>query len=615
MAVTVERLKVDLAFDTSSLRKGFGTASEGFGQMRSQAAAVGTSFSGLTTSILKAGAVVGGLKMAFNAAKSGLSLASTLEQNSVAFETMLGSADKAKSMIEGITKFAAATPFELPGLLDAGQKLLAFGVSQEQIIPTMRVLSSAYGKIVTIGTADLQDIKQIAEKGIPIFDELAKTMGVGRDQIKDLISKGKVGLPQIQAAFKSLTDEGGKFAGGTQKQATTLSGVWSTLKDNFNIGLAKISQSFIDAFDVKGMIVRLSGAIEWVSGTFIPAFASAFQTIASGFSTAISFITGIWDTFGGYITTSWSAYWTFVSSVFSTAWGFISSVATTAFNFLGSLFGGDSIGLVDWAGWIQAALLTVSFGFENWSAVVGLAATKVMHFVVMAANEIIFTFTDRIPAVLVWFADNWLNIFKTIGSFTTSVFKGLWENAKNFFTGLWNWVSSRGKEPFEFAWTRLTDSFESSLTELPNVAIRSEGELEKTLREQANGLQDSLSKDFDKYVAGKVQKIEFEKKALDKIVPPDAPTIPKFEIDNKPGTTKEEKKSGASGGKGSDEIKAATFGSADALSAITKFRNDAMVRGDKTADAHLKEARIQTKQNTDLIAAVNNIPRLSAARI
>jgi hypothetical protein len=40
-----------------------------------------------------------------------------------------------------------------------------------------------------------------------------------------------------------------------------------------------------------------------------------------------------------------------------------------------------------------------------------------------------------------------------------------------------------------------------------------------------------------------------------------------------------------------------------------------MVRGDKTADAHLKEARIQTKQNTDLIAAVNNIPRLSAARI
>lgn len=72
--------------------------------------------------------------------KSVIELASNLQQNQIAFTTMLGSADAAKKMLADLSDFAKKTPFELVGIRETAKQLLAMGVTQENMIPTMKML-------------------------------------------------------------------------------------------------------------------------------------------------------------------------------------------------------------------------------------------------------------------------------------------------------------------------------------------------------------------------------------------------------------------------------------------------------------------------------------------
>src|SRR5210317_1622610 len=55
-----------------------------------------------------------------------VSAASKMEGWQISFETMLGSADKAKSLMNDVRKFAAQTPFELTEVIKGTKGLLAF---------------------------------------------------------------------------------------------------------------------------------------------------------------------------------------------------------------------------------------------------------------------------------------------------------------------------------------------------------------------------------------------------------------------------------------------------------------------------------------------------------
>jgi hypothetical protein len=69
-----------------------------------------------------------------------LKAAADQEQLQIAFTTMLGSADKAKTMLDELARFSAETPFEMPQVQTAAKQLLAFGISAEDIEPTLRQL-------------------------------------------------------------------------------------------------------------------------------------------------------------------------------------------------------------------------------------------------------------------------------------------------------------------------------------------------------------------------------------------------------------------------------------------------------------------------------------------
>lgn len=205
-----------------------------------------------------------------------LKAAADNEQLQVAFTTMLGSADKATALMGDLAKFAAATPFESSEIQGAAKMLLAYGSSAESVTGEMRQLGDiAAGVGVPLkdmaylyGTARVQgrlftaDINQFTSRGVPIMEALAATMGVATSEIRGMVEAGEVGFPELQAALGYLTEEGGKFNGLMAAQSTTLTGLFSTLKDNVSLAMIDIGNAIAQAFDLKGLAASTIAGVE-----------------------------------------------------------------------------------------------------------------------------------------------------------------------------------------------------------------------------------------------------------------------------------------------------------------------------------------------------------------
>lgn len=187
----------------------------------------------------------------------------SIEQLEIAFTTMLGSGEKAKDLIGEITEAAKKTPFELPQLQTGAKNLLAFGFAQKEIIPTlMKVgnvasgvganfeeLSQLYGTFRVQNKIFTQDLRQLTARGIPILSELAKQFKTNEQGVLKFAEQGKISFKNIEQAFDSMTGKGGRFNGLMEKQAQSLGGILSNIKDTiFTTSVAVLEQT--GAFDL-----------------------------------------------------------------------------------------------------------------------------------------------------------------------------------------------------------------------------------------------------------------------------------------------------------------------------------------------------------------------------
>lgn len=233
------------------------------------------------------GAAVGGLTTA--AVVMGVKAQAAWEQASIGFTTMLGSASKAKSFMGELQTFAAKTPFELPGLIQGSQQLLAYGFNAKDIIPLLTKVGDAsaglgagqegidrivrgLGQIKAKGKASAEEMMQLAELGIPAWQFLADKIGVSIPEAMDKVSKGQVGAATTINAI--LEGMGNRFGGLMEKQSTSIGGLWSTLHDTVTQSTRQMVEPFQD--DIKR---ALSTAITWVGnlGKAIPPVAKMFR--------------------------------------------------------------------------------------------------------------------------------------------------------------------------------------------------------------------------------------------------------------------------------------------------------------------------------------------------
>lgn len=179
--------------------------------------------------------------------KTMLDQVGSIEQYKVAFDTMLGSAEEGSRVLKEVSDFAAKTPFDLPGVVGASKQLLALGIETDKLLPTLKSIGDVaagtgaplerlilnFGQVATQGKLTGRELRDFAVNGVPLIDELAKNLGVAKDEIQDLVSAGEVGFADVEEAFRTMTSEGGRFFDLMDRQSGTLQGIISNLRDNF----------------------------------------------------------------------------------------------------------------------------------------------------------------------------------------------------------------------------------------------------------------------------------------------------------------------------------------------------------------------------------------------
>lgn len=260
---------------------------------------IGTAAAGIAGGLLAFGAVSSAMDFVKGAA---IGLNSTLQQNEVAFTTMLGSADAAKKHLDELASFAAKTPFEFPDVVNASKKLQGMGIQASKVTPLLTAIgdaaaamgggaqsvdriTTALGQMNAKGKATGEEIMQLTEAGIPAWDMLAKKLGVDVATAMEKVSKGTVSADTMLTAFQE--GSASRFGGMMAAQSKTFDGAMSTLKDTLSQATAKGFKPFFDA--------ATTGLVKLNDLMAKPEFNAFVDRIANGMASVATWMIGVFE--------------------------------------------------------------------------------------------------------------------------------------------------------------------------------------------------------------------------------------------------------------------------------------------------------------------------------
>jgi tape measure domain-containing protein len=197
-----------------------------------------------------------------------------MQQLTVAFTTMLGSKEKADTLMQQMVNTAASTPFSLTQVADGAKRLLAYGISAETVNDTLVKLGNAasgvsvpldrmilaYGQVKAKGKLQGDDMRQFMEMGLPLVHQLAMQFGVADSEISKMVESGKVGFSAVEQAINSMTGAGGQFYNLMQEQSKTIPGMISNLGDSIDQMFNKLGTD--NQGTIEGTIGLLSLMVE-----------------------------------------------------------------------------------------------------------------------------------------------------------------------------------------------------------------------------------------------------------------------------------------------------------------------------------------------------------------
>ena len=262
--------------------------------------------------------------------------------------TLLGSADKAKDMLETLKQMANTTPFETSDLLEATQMMLGFGLEADKTTGYLQTLGDismgnseklmsltrAFSQIGASGKATMEDINQMIDAGFNPLQIISEKTGKSMADLRDEVSDGKISFEDIAGAMKDATSEGGRYYKSMEKASQTMNGKLSTAMDALKTALGNLTKSLLPI--VTKVVEKIT---EW---------ANAFANLDDKTQGTILKITGVAIAMGPVLTvvgklTSGLGSVVKVFGTFSKALNVASGLTTstsTAVNLLAKVFGG-----------------------------------------------------------------------------------------------------------------------------------------------------------------------------------------------------------------------------------------------------------------------------------
>lgn len=431
-----------------------------------------------------------------------------LEQNStVAFDTMLGSVDKAKKFIDDLKVFAKKTPFELPGLIESSQRLLAFGFDSQKIIPMMTNIGDAiaglggspekmnrvilaFGQIKAKGKLMAGEMMQLTEAGIPAWDMLAKKIGVS---IPEAMKMGERGLIDADTAINAILEGmNKKFGGLMDKQSKGWTGMVSNIKDTFTQVTGRVMKPFFD-LGLKGMdkLLTLFNS---------PVFEKFVSRVESGAKTAANFIGKLGKGLIGLFTGDYKSFFSGLFGGFDKLSGMLKKYENKRFGWLSNFTPKEALTAIngfindlkhggkflDY--WINHTpkllqpLMKISVaGLKVWKYLAGegvqLTLKKLGSILLglgSTLSKLVRPFKDALGGLFaqlstmksIGFADIFKAVLASIAQAFTGFIKVIkdefWPTIKEAFTwvfsSLWSWLTS---VDWSNVWTTIVDSFKA----------------------------------------------------------------------------------------------------------------------------------------------------------
>lgn len=242
------------------------TVRDAFGNLESSSSkAMGAVKAGAAIAVAAMVAVAGAV------AKVGVDYNAMMEQSQVAWGTILGSQEKAKTTLKELQQMGAKTPYEFEGLDKSAKLLEMAGFHGGNLFTTLtkvgdavsavggndevlQGVSMALYQMSAKGKISAQEMNQMAERGIPAWQMLADGMHKSVPELMKMSEQGKL---LAKDAIPMMVDAmGTKFKGSMDAQSKTFNGMMSTMKDNLKILAGELSKPLFDQMK-KGLEVVL----------------------------------------------------------------------------------------------------------------------------------------------------------------------------------------------------------------------------------------------------------------------------------------------------------------------------------------------------------------------
>lgn len=219
-------------------------------------------------------AVLFSIGAAIRFAQSIREITAEFELQRVSLGAIIRDTEKANELFNQIQTFAVQSPFEIKDLVSYVKQLSAYRIETEDLFDTTKRLADvsaglgvdmgrlilAYGQVKAASVLRGTELRQFTEAGIPLVELLAEKFTqlrgelVTTGEVFDLISQRAVSFEMVKEIFEDMTNAGGMFYNMQEKQAATLAGQWSNLKDAYAIMLDEMGNTSVVRKSMEGLI-------------------------------------------------------------------------------------------------------------------------------------------------------------------------------------------------------------------------------------------------------------------------------------------------------------------------------------------------------------------------
>ena len=198
------------------------------------------------------------------------------EMSERSLAVIINDAVQAREIFGEIQKIAVKSPFQVKDLVKYTKQLAAYRVETDKLIETTKTLGDisagvgvdmnrlilAYGQVKAATYLKGTELRQFSEAGVNMLGGLAdrfseiQKRAVSTGEVLQMVSKRMVSFADVDAVLRQQTEFGGTFYKMQEKQAETIQGRISNIKDKLDIMFNEIGKS------AQGLITFILDAID-----------------------------------------------------------------------------------------------------------------------------------------------------------------------------------------------------------------------------------------------------------------------------------------------------------------------------------------------------------------